>query len=40
MDYGKFFDITDYAYGLQKAIIGKNIAEELFPEGRAISLIQ
>ena len=36
MDYGKFFDITDYAYGLQKAIIGKNIAEELFPEGRAV----
>ncbi|WP_024469052.1 ABC transporter permease [Treponema pedis] len=36
LDYGAFFSLGDYAYGLQKAVIGKNIAEELFPEGRAV----
>lgn len=36
LDYGSFFSLSDHAFGLQKAVIGKNIAEELFPEGRAI----
>ena len=36
IDYGKDFSISDFANGSQSALIGANIAKELFPEGNAI----
>ncbi len=36
MDYGKFFEPADYIIGTNKAVIGQNLALDLFPEGNAI----
>ncbi len=36
IDYGSFFTTSDFAHGTHKAVLGKNIAETLFPEGNAV----
>ncbi len=36
LDYGNFFEATDYIIGANKAIIGHALALDLFPEGNAI----
>jgi len=36
LDYGKNFSINDFANGSQVAMIGEDIAKELFPEGNAV----
>lgn len=36
IDYGKDFSVSDFANGSQVALIGSNIAKELFPEGNAV----
>ena len=36
IDYGRDFSISDYANGSQVALIGANVAKELFPEGNAV----
>ncbi len=36
IDYGNFFEPTDYVSGSNKIVIGKQIAENLFPEGNSI----
>ncbi|MGP1438581.1 MAG: ABC transporter permease, partial [Treponema sp.] len=36
LDYGRSFSVSDFANGSQVALIGANIAKELFPEGNAV----
>jgi len=36
IDYGRDFSISDFANGTQVALIGANVAKELFPEGNAV----
>ena len=36
VDYGRDFSISDFANGTQVALIGANVAKELFPEGNAV----
>jgi len=36
VDYGKDFSISDFVNGSQVALIGANVAKELFPEGNAV----
>lgn len=36
LEEGRFFNVTEDYYGLQKVILGSTIAENLFPDGNAI----
>ncbi|MBR7064915.1 MAG: ABC transporter permease [Treponema sp.] len=36
LDYGDFFSVTDYVSGVQKIILGSEIAGTLFPSGSAL----
>ena len=39
LDGGEFFSVTDNVYGTQKIILGKNIADYLFPEGDGVGKV-
>lgn len=36
VDYGRTFSMSDFASGTQTAVLGADIAKELFPEGHAV----
>ncbi len=39
LDGGEFFSVTDNVYGTQKIILGKNIADYLFPSGDGVGKV-